>query len=164
MKTTLLLTIVAIQLTMSCLTASAQSLTEFSLLGTWQCESLVHATAYNQAKSFFPPKWKPASDGLSASLASVLTFARSGGTYHVTSTAPNPIATVSEKEIDSLYRLNGNLLVFQYDDASVNSFYEVKAIDVSHMSLNPVGSTALPVINCERAASQAGDVLEKKAK
>lgn len=136
------------------LASFAQSIGEQNLLGSWRCESYLHATVYDTSPDSFAPGWQRDTDGMLTRLPNVsLDFTAKNGAYSVTSSSPNPFLISSASAVQSSYAIKDGYLVFKYFDDGANTLYEVKSLSDTHLDLKPVASSAsYPAVSCEKNA------------
>lgn len=131
--------------------AQVSTLSETDLLGSWQCEAILHASLYEADADRFTTGWVPNADSLTVSLKNVqLDFQNNETSYSLNTGSPNPFISSSEQPIVSPYRVVAGQLVFRYLQGSANYFYEIRSLDSSRLELVPQTGTTFPTLICTR--------------
>jgi hypothetical protein len=139
--------------------APATVTSESTLLGSWQCDSILHASLYESDNSRFMSGWAPDNDGLTVTLKGTrLDFKQTGAEFSVTSSAPNPFVISSDKAVESPFRVIAGQLVLRYFGEVANYFYEIRQVDAQHLELVPQSGTTYPTLVCDRPSASASTV------
>jgi hypothetical protein len=126
---------------------SMNSITEESILGTWNCDGYSSSLNCNKENPPTVPGWELDSTGFICLLpGSSFTFSNSGsGNYTISTSSPNPFSYYHESSVTSPYKIiGGDTLVFHYDVSVTDTpSYTVPWYSIKKKSSTRLALTAL---------------------